>query len=610
MSGCDHTGILIFGGTTEGRVAAHTLARASHTFYYSSVDGRQDIDIDTLVHVTGRKDTAAIEEFIADHNIGLVIDAAHPFASDLHANITAACSARHIPVVRLERPDTPASAEASYHPDLQSLVDALRADGHRRILLLSGAKTLAAFAPLIDETHDIYARILDRDDSRRMAADAGLDPSHLFYLDGDTPAAIIARCRPDAIVTKESGTSGGLDEKVDTARRRHIPLYILSRPALPHGYAATVYGPIGLQLAIQTLLPGYYSRRIGLTTGTCAAAATAAAIVALSGGCAPRSVLIRLPRGERVQVPVSTCRVDGTGDDAVACASVVKDGGDDPDITTGLSIVASVRRIASGQRVVLGGSGIGRVTRPGLGMAIGAPAINPVPMSMIIRAVDDYAPMGGGYEVTVSIPGGEEIARRTFNPRLGIVGGLSILGTTGVVHPFSLEAWLESVRREMHVARASAHSVLTLSSGASSEAAMLRTYGRQGAYVRYGNFLTSSLRMAMDEGFERVNVAVMIGKALKYAAGSDDTHSSQGAFDPGFAMTILDAIGVSRPSEPPRMGRDLYRIVPVDKHRAMADEILRRCLSQARRVFTRGTLTFTLIDDHANPIHHIEHFAD
>ncbi len=193
--------------------------------------------------------------------------------------------------------------------------------------------------------------------------------------------------------------------------------------------------------------------RRGWTTGACATAAVKAALGALWGGGFVDPVSIRLPRGEEPVFPLEHRAVG----DGWAEAGIVKDAGDDPDVTHGALIVARVRESAGGV-VFRAGAGVGVVTKPGLPIAVGEAAINPVPRAMMDEVVGEMAAAFGqrpDVEITVSVPGGEEIAARTWNPRLGIVGGLSILGTTGVVRPFSCAAWIASIHRGIDVARAS-----------------------------------------------------------------------------------------------------------------------------------------------------------
>src|SRR5580698_3205627 len=214
--------------------------------------------------------------------------------------------------------------------------------------------------------------------------------------------------------------------------------------------------------------------RRGWTTGTCASAAAKAAFAALRTGEFPDPVEVTLPRGERVSFALAQTRRDPDS----ASAGVIKDAGDDPDVTHGALIVATVRAGAPGSGVTFrAGAGVGTVTRPGLAIPPGDPAINPVPRRMIRDAIAEVAALAqraGDVEVEIAIPGGEELAAKTLNGRLGIVGGLSILGTTGIVVPYSCAAWIASIHRGIDVARAAGLSHVAGATGSSSESAVQR----------------------------------------------------------------------------------------------------------------------------------------
>jgi cobalt-precorrin-5B (C1)-methyltransferase len=272
--------------------------------------------------------------------------------------------------------------------------------------------------------------------------------------------------------------------------------------------------------------------RRGWTTGACATAAAKAAFAALVEGAFPDPVEIILPRGERPSFALAFCRRDG----ATATVGVVKDAGDDPDVTHGALVIATVRRAAPGVGVAFrAGSGVGTVTRPGLAIPPGEPAINPVPRSMIAAAIAEVAARAGqpgDVVVEISIPGGEQLAQRTFNPRLGIVGGLSILGTTGIVVPYSCSAWIETIRRGIDVARAGGLTHIAGATGASSEAAVQRLHGlAEMALIDMGDFVGGMLKYLVRHPVPRVTVAGGVGKMTKLAQGLLDLHSRRGAVD-------------------------------------------------------------------------------
>jgi cobalt-precorrin-5B (C1)-methyltransferase len=272
--------------------------------------------------------------------------------------------------------------------------------------------------------------------------------------------------------------------------------------------------------------------RRGWTTGTCAAAASRAAYQALLTGVFPDPVEVLLPGGARPAFALASGEI-GTD---FARAGVVKDAGDDPDVTHGALILATVRRGAAGSGVVFrAGEGVGTVTRPGLPLPPGEPAINPVPRAMIRTAIAEVAlacGVSGDAVVELSIPGGEKIAERTLNGRLGIVGGLSILGTTGVVVPYSCAAWIHSIHRGIDVARAMGLDHVAGATGATSEAAIAQLDGLpEQALIDMGDFVGGMLKYLRRHPVPRVTVAGGMAKIAKLGQGLLDLHSRRGEVD-------------------------------------------------------------------------------
>jgi len=272
--------------------------------------------------------------------------------------------------------------------------------------------------------------------------------------------------------------------------------------------------------------------RRGWTTGTCAAAAAKAAFVALVTGDFPDPVEVTLPRGERPSFALAMTR---KSEDA-ATAGVIKDAGDDPDVTHGALVCATVRLGTRGGGLVFhAGEGVGTVTRPGLPVAPGEPAINPVPRQMIRDAIGEVAAenkRGADAEVEISIPGGETLAAKTLNGRLGIVGGLSILGTTGIVVPYSCSAWIHSIHSGIDVARAAGLRHIVGSTGANSEAAAQKLYGLpEIALIDMGDFVGGMLKYLRRRPVPRVTIAGGVAKISKLAQGLADLHSKRGEVD-------------------------------------------------------------------------------
>jgi cobalt-precorrin-5B (C1)-methyltransferase len=297
--------------------------------------------------------------------------------------------------------------------------------------------------------------------------------------------------------------------------------------------------------------------RSGYTTGACAAAAAKGAARAALTGIPSSHSEIPFPDGTRVVFFLSECRLD-TANDFTARCSVIKDAGDDPDVTNGAEIVVSVhitRVHAQGNSgiAITGGQGVGVVTKPGLALPVGSPAINPVPLAMIREAVQEaFSESGqdiGSFEVqvNVSVPEGEKLARHTLNSRLGIIGGLSILGTTGIVVPVSSAAWTATITTSMDVARSMGVQEIVLSTGRTSERAV-EMHCRQPveAYVMMGDYLEFSLKEAARHGFKKIHLAGMWAKVIKAAMQIPQTHVRHGALEPEHAIAFLQEISEER----------------------------------------------------------------
>ena len=284
--------------------------------------------------------------------------------------------------------------------------------------------------------------------------------------------------------------------------------------------------------------------RTGWTTGTCAAAAAKAATAALKTGQVQLTVEIGLPSGQRVRFPVDECTLDETGTQAEAV--VVKDAGDDPDVTHGARLTATVRWRDEPGIDLQGGVGVGVVTKPGLGLELGGPAINPVPRQMITAAVGEAVDLASrGVRVIISVPGGELMARKTTNARLGIIGGISILGTTGIVRPFSTASWRASVEQAVAVLAAQGETTLVLCTGGRTEkGAMDLLPGLpEVCFVEVGDFTGAALRRAAEHGVPRVTFVGMAGKLTKLAGGILMTHYTRSKVSTNLLSDITTAAG-------------------------------------------------------------------
>lgn len=284
--------------------------------------------------------------------------------------------------------------------------------------------------------------------------------------------------------------------------------------------------------------------RRGWTTGACATAASKAACAALVGGQFPDPVEITLPGGRVVAFALAQTELGAD----FARAGVVKDAGDDPDVTHGALVLSTVRRGQPGSGVTFKrGVGVGLVTRPGLPIPPGEPAINPVPRKMIAAALAQVAGKGGDWEVEISVPDGEAMAQRTLNGRLGIVGGISILGTTGIVIPYSCSSWIHSIHRGIDVARAMGFDHVAGSTGSTSETAVRERYGmHEVQLLDMGDFVGGMLKYLRGHPVPRVTIAGGVAKMTKLAQGMLDLHSKRGMADLEALAAVAASVGADQ----------------------------------------------------------------
>ena len=577
--------ILVFGGTTEGRMAVEVLEEGGSSYFYSTRDSRQEVKLTHGIRLTGGKDTGEIVAFCREHGVRLLVDATHPFAVEVHQNICEAARQLQLPVIRYERIFEEHTDGIVWCDDYDDAIRRLEGHGVDKLLALTGVQTMGKLLPYW-QNHECWFRILDRDASRKIAGQfVDFPEDHLVYYEHEDTHELIGRLHPHAILTKESGRSGGFLEKEQAARMHRVPLFAIRRPPYPaYNLLLTVDGPNGLRREVERLLPSFYPLHSGLTTGTCATAAAIAATLLLNEDRKelPQEVSVVLPNGETIHVPVQY------GDGYASC---FKDAGDDPDVTNGIEVRASVE--PSDHFQIVGGDGVGRFTLPGFDFPPGEPAINKGPREMMRRNIQENV------RVTISVPHGEETAQRTFNPRLGIEGGISIIGVSGIVKPFSEEAFIESIRKCMVVAKASGADRVVINSGAKSERfvrALYPTLPRQ-AFVEYGNYIGETLKMADELGFAHVTLGVMLGKAVKLAAGHLDTHSRRATMDKQFIRQMLLEAGCEVNISDITLARELWERMSPLSIEAFANVVIRHCEQHCCPLLPNGSLTILLIDD-------------
>ena len=617
--------ILILGGTTEGRVAVRVADEAAATYYYSTKGTLQSIECAHGIRLTGAMNAEEMECFCRDHAIKLLIDAAHPFAQVLHQTIEKVSKCLQIPVIRYERRYPPRDEDLIWCDSYADAIHQMENKGIQRLLALSGVNTLAPLRPYW-RSHTTWFRILEREESLSLAEKQGFPQERLvFYREGEDELKLLEQLHPDAILTKESGFSGYFTDKVNAARQFGIPVFVVKRPALPETFYR-VYGEDGLRKQIERLLPEFFPLKSGYTTGACATAAAKAALLALLSRKEQTESQITLPSGEQITLPVAYTEWAGCSS---ATCTVIKESGDDPDVTNHSRIRVTVQLSpdASGCATVMAqeehcqetesddtgrvifqaGEGVGTVTLPGLGLKVGGPAINATPRKMIRQELIPLLPSPDSVAiVTVSVPGGEELAKRTFNPKLGIIGGISIIGTSGIVRPFSSDAFIASIRKEASVAKAIGCETLVINSGAKSERYLRSLYASlpPQSFVHYGNFIGETLKIAADLGFKQVILGIMIGKAVKLAEGNLDTHSKKVVMNKEFLRQVAMEAGCSPDVESMieklTLARELWTLLSEEDSGKFFPCLLEHCFAHCVPLLPEGKLTILLIDEEGN----------
>jgi len=354
--------------------------------------------------------------------------------------------------------------------------------------------------------------------------------------------------------------------------------------------------------------------RSGFTTGSCSAAAAKAAAILLTTGNCPETVEIPFPDGSRKSFPV--CNSGQT--DNQAWASIQKDAGDDPDVTNGAEIRGTVTTILcatsgsdcvqSGTIQLCRGDGVGTVTKPGLAVGVGEPAINPIPRQMIEQAVRE-AIANGPLCVTISVTGGSELAEKTLNHRLGIVGGLSILGTTGIVRPISADAWTATIKASLDVAKEAGLQDVVLSTGRTSEIGVQSLLSLpEEAYAMMGDYLAFSLEEVEKRHFATVHLGGMWAKIMKAALRVPQTHVRNGALEVADAASLLAKLGASQPlveeCRKANTAREIYSILEREQQTALIQAVCLKAKDYCQELFS-GEVRIYLIDHQAKVLFNV-----
>ena len=559
--------ILVFGGTTEGRKAVEVLEEAGSPYFYSTKTGEQELSLHNGLRIEGAMNAETMYSFCKEHQIRLIIDAAHPFASQLHETIANVASEYDIPVIRYERIYPPRDVDITWIDDYAEVPT----DIHT-LLATTGVQSISKLKYLEEKGIKVIYRILNRESSILLAHQQGATDDQLCFY----PQTVEA----DAVLMKESGVSGGFVEKIAKAREKGMRIIALKRPKL--SFENSVNGPYGLRRAVEKLLPEFFPLHSGLTTGTCATAAAIAATMKLTKGETPAEVPVLLPNGETIPVAVVY------SNDYAYC---IKEAGDDPDVTDGIEVRAYVE--PSNHFEIVGGEGVGRFTLPGFDYPPGEVAINKGPREMMRKNIQENV------KIIISVPDGAEIAKKTFNPRLGIEGGISIIGVSGIVKPFSEEAFIDSIHKCMEVAKASGAERVVINSGAKSERFVRTMYPElpRQAFVEYGNYIGETLKIANELGIKHVTLGVMLGKAVKLAAGHLDTHSRKTTMDIGFIQQMLQESDITVDISNITLARELWDIIPSNQLNDFAQTVIRHCATYCNPILPEGSLTILLIDE-------------
>lgn len=599
--------VLLFGGTTEGKAASNWLDDLGISHFYSTKTSSGNYDSKFGQRICGAMNQEEIVSFCLENKIDLVIDAAHPFAEVLHQTIASASKQVSTAVIRIERDAVPRIENefVRYRHSLAAILSDLHVEKYEKILSLVGVKSL----PLIHKSMPLAAiwyRILDFPSSLEIAEEAGVDKDKLIVsaaFDGmESTEDLLIEEDIEAMITKESGYSGLLDQKMELATKHNIPLYVISRPDLPT-YDETVTNRETLQKYLKKQL-GVERKELahGFTSGSCATISAKAAIKLLLGEEPQQKESIVLADGGVCEMQLSQSRL-GKG---FAICSVVKNSGDDPDVTDGMEIGVSLQWNNENCIRFVKGEGVGTVTLNGLGISVGEPAVNPVPRKMIAfeleQVMEDHE-LKRGVDVSVFVPLGRKLGAKTFNPKLGILDGISIIGTTGRIKPYSLDAYMQSIRKQVNLAVENQYMHIVVNSGGRSERYLKERFPELDdlAFLQYGNFIGEMLKIVIDSGVEKVSMGIMTGKAVKLAAGNLDTHSKKVVLDHDFLQgiakecnypdEIIEQIGKVK------MGRELEDLFSFSAEEPFFNALKSKCVEVCQQVIKDYDFELLLISN-------------
>lgn len=584
--------ILLFGGTTEGKATANWLHDMGFSYVYSTKTPTGFRVHGGCKKIEGALSLDAMKSFCQQHQIDCVIDAAHPYANELHENIHKCCKSSGLNHLRVER-DTPQKTEQSnviYVASLDEMIQYCSTPSFNRILSLMGVKSVGPLHMGLPDKQ-VWYRILDRELSWHEALAHGVEYDKILASSAldhiHDSEELIAQQQIDVLLTKDSGYNGLFDQKLELANKYKLPLVVLERPPMP-----AFDGIIKCRADLRQYMEKHFvlpkaELAHGYTSGTCATVCAKTAATLLLEGCCESEQRIVLPDGELVTMPIHTWGQE----QGSAFATVIKNSGDDPDLMDGLVIGCRIKRNQSGVIRFVKGEGVGIVRLPGLQLPIGEPAINKVPRSMITveleQLKEEYELLDLGFDVEVFIPQGKRLAQKTFNPRLGIEGGLSVIGSTGRIKPFSSEAYVNSIKRQLGVVNENGARHIVFNSGGRSERYLKQHFAGlpDHCFVQYGNYIGEALAAAGSCGIQQVSLGIMTGKAVKLAAGHLDTHSRKVVMDKDFiGQMVMDAgypVEYQECIKAMRLARELEYIFEFNAEEPFFKVLKQRCHSVA-----------------------------
>jgi cobalt-precorrin-5B (C1)-methyltransferase len=580
--------ILIFGGTTEGKKVAELFDLIGKDYFYSTktnahkgIKGKR---------VFGEMDVSKMKLFCMRNNIRLLIDAAHPFAIDLHKNIYELSVSLKLDVIRYERifPKVQDFELLRYFDSYDDMATEVLKGHFKNVLALTGVQTIIKLQSLTAHIN-CYFRILDTPLSLEKAKKTRIVKGFVIPMnpkaDADELIGLAKRLNAEILLSKESGESGYFETKVEAASELNIPLWVVKRPLLPDFEHVVDNQKELLQLFYhlkKTALKTEGDLRSGYTSGTCVMAAAKACFIALVEKKFPASVAVELPDGEMTKFAIFPNFIS---ENSISCV-VIKDAGDDPDVTHAKEFGCELTFVEKPGLRFVRGEGVGLVTLPGLQVNVGEPAINPVPRKMIsdmLNAMADRYGIESGLEVKPFVPEGEKLALQTFNPRIGVVGGISIIGTSGKVMPYSNEAFLGSIRQQMKVAKENGCNEVVLTSGKRSENRLKSLFQHLApvAFIHFGNMVGETINLAAEEGIEKINIVIMFGKAVKLAEGHLNTHSKNVVFNPEFVVRLAKECGypenVTAAIEELKLANAIVDFIPFTKEELFYQKVAERC---------------------------------